>query len=110
MKQHPQSILLAAICLGLTACASHRPAIQPFPIKAPAPAPVAIGKVSTVNTNAGFALIQTTAMPEIGTMLQARSADGKQTASLRVSLLDKPPYVIADIMKGKPSVGEVVTK
>jgi len=63
-----------------------------------------------VNTDAGFALIQTTAMPVIGTTLQTRSADGKQTAYLKVSAGEKPPFVVADIIKGKPQVGEVVTK
>ncbi len=109
MKQHPRSLLLAAICLGLTACASHRQDIS-APIKTPPPAPKAIGRVSLVNEELGFALIQTAETPEAGTPLQARSQDGSETALLKVSKEQKRPFVIADVMKGKPHVGEVVTK
>ena len=110
MKQHPQSILLAVLCIGLTACASHRLHVVPAPIKAPAPAPVAIGKVSLVNSGLGFVLIQSREIPAAGTALQSRAIDGKQSADLKVSPQQNPPFIIAEIVKGKPQVGEVVTK
>jgi len=110
MKQHPQSLLLATICLGLAACASQRHPDVSAPIKVPAPAPRAIGTVSLVNEELGFALIQTAETPEAGTPLQARSKAGEETALLKVSTAQKHPFIIADVMKGKPHVGEIVTK
>jgi len=110
MKLSPQSLLFAAICLGLTACATHRNAVPEAPIKAPAPAPQCIGKISLVNESLGFVLVQTAQTPEAGTLLQARSNVGEETALLKVSAAQHPPFLIADVMKGKPQVGQVVTK
>ncbi|MCX6966537.1 MAG: hypothetical protein NTZ46_01940 [Verrucomicrobia bacterium] len=110
MKHHPQSLLLAAICLGLAACATHRQPDISAPIQAPAPAPKVIGTVSLVNEELGFALIQTAETPEAGTPLQARATNGQETAALKVSKEQKHPFVIADVMNGKPHVGEIVTK
>jgi len=110
MKQHPQSLFLAAICLGLAACATQRHQDVAAPIKAPAPAPRTIGTVSLVNEELGFVLVQTAETPEAGTPLQSRSKDGQETALLKVSTAQKHPFIIADVMKGKPHVGEVVTK
>ena len=110
MKLSPLSPLLATICLGFSACAIHRTPDISAPIKAPAPAPVAIGRVSMVNEELGFVLVQTSQTPEAGTPLQVRSKEGKEIAILKVSTAQKPPFVIADVMKGKPQVGEVVTK
>lgn len=110
MKSFPPNILLAFLCLGLAACATHRYKGPVAPIKAPAPAPVVIGKVSMVNAELGFVLIQTPATPETGTALQTRAKDGTETALLRVSAEKKQPFIIADILKGKPQAGEIVTK
>jgi hypothetical protein len=110
MNLPSQSLLLATLCLGLTACAIRRTPDISAPIKAPAPAPVAIGRISLVNEELGFVLFQTPQTPEAGTLLQARSLDGMESAQLKVSTAQKPPFVIADVMKGKPEVGQVVTK
>jgi len=111
MKSHPQNLLLAAICLGLAACATHhRSQVPEAPIKAPAPAPIAIGTVSLVNEDLGFVLVQTAQTPEAGTPLQVRTRDGQETALLKVSTAQQRPFIIADVMKGKPHVGEIVTK
>ncbi|MEI8234650.1 MAG: hypothetical protein WCH57_08190 [Verrucomicrobiota bacterium] len=109
MNRHLQNFLAVALwCLA--ACATHRPCVPEAPIKAPAPAPVAIGSVSLVNDELGFVLIRTGETPEAGSALQARSREGVETASLKVSSEQKRPFIIADILKGKPHVGEVVTK
>ena len=110
MNQHPQNLLLVAICLGLGACAIHRAPDVAAPIKAPAPAPKPIGVVSLVNEELGFVLVQTGETPEAGTPLQARSKDGQETALLKVSPAQKHPFIIADVMKGKAYVGETVTQ
>ena len=109
MHLRPQSLLLAALCLSLAACATH-PAVPQASIKPPAPLPVAIGRVSLVNEELGFVLIDTQETPETGTELQTRANDGQETARLRVSVEKKRPYIIADILKGKPLPGQVVTK
>ena len=111
MNRHPQNFLAVALCcLGLAACATHRPSVPEASIKAPAPAPVSSGMVSLVNEEAGFVLVRTGETPEAGSSLQARSKDGAETALLRVSPEQKRPFIIADILKGKPHVGETVTK
>ncbi|MDD5349970.1 MAG: hypothetical protein PHQ12_07150 [Chthoniobacteraceae bacterium] len=111
MNQHPQNLLAAAVCcIGLAACATHRPSVPEAPIKAPAPAPVAIGTISLVNEDAHFVLVRTADTPAPGTLLQARSKDNAETAQLKVTPEQTRPFIIADVMKGKPHVGEVVTK
>jgi hypothetical protein len=71
---------------------------------------VAIGSVSLVNDELGFVLIRTADVPAAGSVLQVRGKDGAETALLKVSAEQKRPFIIADITKGKPHVGEVVTK
>ena len=63
-----------------------------------------------MNEELGFVLVQTVQTPEAGSPLQARSNEGRETALLKVSTAQKPPFVIADVMKGKPQVGQIVTK
>jgi len=110
MNQHPQSALLALLCLSLAACASHRPRVPEAPIKAPTPPPHVIGRVSFVNEVQGFALIESSETPETGTQLQARSIAGQQTALLKVTPEKKHPFIIADILKGKPQTGDMVAQ
>lgn len=110
MKSFPRNLILAALCLNLAACATGRNRVPEAPIKAPTPPPVAVGKVTMVNQELGFVLIQSPVSPETGAALQSRDKDGGETASLRVSGEKKPPFIIADILKGKPHAGDTVTK
>ena len=110
MKLYPQSLLLAALCLGLAACATHRHQDISAPLTAPAPAPKPIGLVYAVNEELGFVVIQTPETPEVGTALQTRTKDGQETGLLKVCKQEKRPFVVADVLKGKPHVGEVVMK
>lgn len=110
MKQHPLSILLALSCLGLAACATHQPRVPEAPIKAPTPPPQVIGRVTAVNQEKGFTVIETKETPDTGTKLQARSIAGQETALLSVTPEKKSPFIIADILKGKPQPGDAVTK
>ena len=110
MKSYPQNLLLAVLCLGLGACASHQPRVPVAPIKAPARPPQVIGRIYAVNPSHGFAVIEASQTPETGTELAARSIDGRQTAVLKVTPEKKAPFIIADIMSGKPLPGESVTK
>ena len=100
-------LLAAACCLGLAACATHRNRNIEAPIKAP---PVVVGKVAAVNQGLGFVLVQTAASLDTGVKLETRDKNGLETASLCVSTEKKPPFVIANITKGKPTPGDMVTK
>ena len=102
-----RSLLAAACCLSLAACATHRTSSIEAPIKAPS---IVIGKIAAVNQGLGFVLVQTTAGLETGTKLESRDKNGAETANLCVSTEKKPPFVIANITKGKPMPGEMVTK
>ena len=110
MKSYPQNVFITLLCLGLGACASHRAGIPEAPIKRPTPPPQVIGRIYAVNPSHGFAVIESSLTPDTGTELQARSIDGQQTAVLKVTPEKKNPFIIADIMKGKPLPGESVTK
>jgi hypothetical protein len=110
MKSFPRNLLLVFLSLGLGACATPRPRVPVAPIKAPTPPPQVIGRVSLVNTVQGFALIESSQTPETGTMLQARSMEGEESAILKVTPEKKNPFIIADIVKGKPLVGQAVTQ
>jgi len=111
MKSYPQNVLLALLCLGLGACATtRRPGVPEAPIKAPTPPPQVIGRIFAVNMGHGFAVIESSQTPETGIELHARSIAGEQTALLKVTPEKKNPFIIADIMKGKPQPGETVTK
>ena len=63
-----------------------------------------------MNLEHGFAVIESSQTPDTGTELAARSIDGQQTALLRVTPEKKNPFIIADIVKGKPLPGEMITK
>jgi len=98
--------LAPALCFALAACATTRP---PAPEPA-APGPVPVGTVAYVNEEDGFVLVRAHEIPEPGTPLQTRAANGEATALLRVSPEQRRPFLIADIVQGDPHVGETVTR
>jgi hypothetical protein len=65
--------------------------------------PQLVGKVSLINTEDEFVLIelQTPRVPEPGMMLVARNGQMK-TAQLKVSQEERRPFIIADIQEGLP--------
>lgn len=63
-----------------------------------------------MNPGHGFAVIETSQTLDTGTELQSRTIDGRQTAVLKVTPEKKNPFIIADILNGKPLPGETITK
>jgi len=107
MKPSFRCLPLVFFCLVLTGCTSlglrHRPAKT-----SAAPSPRVIGRVSLVNEELHFALIESAQTPETGTKLHTRSRDGRQTALLKVAQQKSPPFLIGDIVTGEPHVGDAV--
>lgn len=73
--------------------------------------PLRVGTVKLVDTESKFVLIDAT---NLGGVLPGDPlvciANQQETARLRLSVLRSPPFLIADIISGKPSVGERVFK
>jgi len=85
-----------------------------FPKKKPA-APKAeairlIGTVRLVNTEEKFILIDAVIYQAIAGETLITLADQRQTATLQLSPLRNPPFLIADIASGTPAVGQKVYK
>lgn len=128
----PLLLLLAAFVLAAPSCAGSKgqaPAPQPaaakgpnllqqalakvtglFPKKSQAPAalpPQWTGTIRMVNLPERFVLIESAA---VGTAIPGETylaiSKGTETASLRMTSLKNPPFLIADILTGSPSTGE----
>lgn len=71
----------------------------------------AIGTIKLVNEEAGFVLIEATSFQEAsaGGMLVS-IMNQKESATLKVSEMRNPPFLIADIISGKPTKGDRVYK
>jgi len=55
-----------------------------------------------------FVLIDTVYTPESGAILEEISPANENAATLKVSPEKQPPFIIADILKGTPRVGDRV--
>ena len=117
-----------AACTGHLAFPANSPATtaaQAAPTgKTPAPRTIIplppapeqrLGTVRVIGARAGFVLIETpsasvTAAVPAGHLLHCHPpgvTTGTSTADLRVSAERRPPFVIADVVAGTPSVGDV---
>ena len=70
-----------------------------------------VGTIKLVNEEAGFVLIETTAFQDAssgGTLISIM--DQRESATLKVSEMRNPPFLIADIVSGKPAKGDRVYK
>jgi hypothetical protein len=88
------------------------PGPAPVPIIVPGPRIVSadsrpIGTVTVINQFHHFALLDVPSSPPPGTLVACVSGS-QQTALLRVALPSRPPFLIADIVEGKPSIGEKI--
>lgn len=68
-----------------------------------------MGSITMVNEDASFVLIDSGTLPSpaVGTILKTHSADALPV-QLRVTQIRKPPFYVADIVKGMPKKGEQV--
>ena len=101
----PISRIFASVLaiLVFTACAGKRAPILPAPT-----GPVTVGVITLVNEELGFVLIDSSLSVEPGTALHALSETSEETALLKVSAEKKPPFMIADVVKGTPHPGDRV--
>lgn len=70
-----------------------------------------VGTIKLVNEEAGFVLIETTAFQDAssgGTLVSIMNQ--RESATLKVSEMRNPPFLIADIVSGKPAKGDRVYK
>lgn len=122
-----KAALLAFACLLPVACAHKEKPLEgpkepsvfakvlakipnPFPKKARPPAAVPpqwVGVVRMVNAPERFVLIESNASSSaIPGETYLAIASGVETASLRMSALKNPPFLIADILSGTPNTGD----
>lgn len=104
------SLLLAAAIIVLPGCGLLH--MWPWKKKAPgavAKAPRLVGTVALVNEEDSFVLIDNGSLPSpsAGTVLKC-NLTGTTSAEVRVTQIHKPPFVIADIIKGLPKKGDQV--
>lgn len=137
MKRFLLPLFLLILSAGFPSCASKKaPPPSPFSSSAAAPPkpsflqtwmgkipklfpkkpktptatpPQWVGVIRMVNTEENFVLV------ESGTMTSAIPGEtylavgkGAETASLRMTALKNPPFLIADILTGSPSAGEKI--
>jgi hypothetical protein len=107
--------LLLCSCAGGGAkrrAAPEKQTARATPAGAPNGAPVwqtRIGRVVLVNSELDFVLIDTgtSPLPDLGTRLRAYSEE-ECSAELSVSVHQQRPFLIADILSGKPRISDMV--
>jgi len=92
----------------LSACAFWRPR-PPHPAAGVAPGPRRVGTVALVNDDLHFVLVDVGSLytPAAGTALKSFSGT-KETGILAVDPEKQRPFIVADIVKGEPKVGDQV--
>ncbi len=72
--------------------------------------PVAVGRVSLVNSGERFALIEANLVqpPAAGTTLRIYSSGGAVSAELRATGVRRRPFLVADLVNGMPEKGDMV--
>ena len=73
------------------------------------PGPQRVGRVALVNEDLHFVLVDvgTLYVPQPGMALKSFSA-GRETGILAVSAERREPFIVADIVRGEPKVGDDV--
>jgi hypothetical protein len=103
---------LAALCgiVILSGCASmkHKHAPPP-PAASVAPGPQRVGTIAMVNEELNFVLVDVGSLyaPAAGTALKSFSG-AEETGILAVDPEKRRPFIVADIIKGAPKVGDEV--
>ncbi len=68
-----------------------------------------VGTVALVNEEGSFVLVDNGSLPSAvaGTVLKCGPV-GADSAEVKVTAIHKPPFVIADIVKGTPKKGDAL--
>jgi len=76
----------------------------------PMPSSAILGTVHMVERRNGFLLIKASRLSKVdyGTALISQNANGHQTAELKMSPERNSQFLVADIVRGDPEVGDVV--
>ncbi len=111
MNRQSSSRIAALALFGamiLTACAQESRSRSNPLAKAPA-GPRRVGTVALVNEELSFVLIDVGSLysPQVGTALKSFSG-GMETGILAVNPEKQRPFIVADIVKGEPKVGDEV--
>jgi hypothetical protein len=111
-------IWVAWLTLGglvvFTGCAAGQHAHRSTKAEAtPAPTPLGpqrVGTIALVNTDLHFVLVDVGSLytPQAGMALKSFSAANQETGILAVSKEKQRPFIVADIIKGTPQVGDEV--
>src|SRR5438067_233000 len=97
------TLLLLPGCALLRKQKEKRRAAEEKRLAALPKVPQLVGTITLVNAEGGFALIDTGSAPSppVGAVITSRTA-GADSGELRVTAVRRHPFVIADIVKGKP--------
>jgi hypothetical protein len=101
---------LLAVIAGLPGCGVlHWPLWKKRPPRAIAKTSQMIGTVALVSEEPSFVLIDNGSLPApaVGTVLTIIRPGGTPV-EMKVTAIRKPPFVVADIVKGMPKKGEEV--
>jgi hypothetical protein len=101
-------VLLVAVLL-LPGCGALPSLFKKKPVKGAATGPLFVGTVTLVSEDPSFVLIDngTLPPPSAGTVLTI-SNSGSPAVEMKVTHIQKPPFVVADIVKGMPKKGDRV--
>ncbi|MDR3403139.1 MAG: hypothetical protein P4L99_11645 [Chthoniobacter sp.] len=102
---------LLAVVFLLPGCGLlHWPHWGKKPPRAEAKIPRLVGTVTLVSDEPTFVLIDNGSLPApaAGTVLTINASPGGTPVELKVTAIRKPPFVVADIVKGAPKKGDQV--
>lgn len=119
MSRRPLSVLLLALMVSANGCAlfqkkrgateEEAQAAKPEPRVERATVPERVGKITLVNEDGRFVLIDLDQgqAPDQGSALKAMR-NGAETAVLAVGDVRRRPFIVADIVSGEPLKGDAV--
>jgi hypothetical protein len=97
--------------LVMSGCATAKKAAAPPPASSAAatPGPQRVGTIALVNEELNFVLVDVGSLyaPRAGTALKSFSGT-EETAILAVDPEKRRPFIVADIIRGAPKVGDEV--
>jgi hypothetical protein len=109
MRTQPSRTALVALCsvIVISGCATGRH--HPPPTAATPPGPQRVGTIALVSADLSYVLVDVGSLysPQAGTALKSFSG-GAETGILAVDPEKQRPFIVADIIRGSPKVGDEV--